>query len=245
MSGPVPLAIDDTVRSAEAVILDPARPIFRPLRDGAGQVPAFNQRHRRSTILATIRQLLVEEGLEGVTVRRIAERSGHAVQTIYNLVGPRDLAITEAISEYSQYVNLTSAPDPFDPDAPAAIVDRELASIRVNPEFCRNVCLIYFSNSRQIFYNFRDKQVTSMHRFLVQQQRAGILRREVNSLALAEQLMFFLGALCVEWADRDFPFDELRGRLYDGYENLMAGALVRPDFRMDRSAPIMPDSLMA
>lgn len=240
-----PMAIADTAGQPALgrVIFDPARPIVRPelVRDGRAQSPAYNQRFRRSTILATIRRLLTEDGLEGVTVRRIAESSGHAVQTIYNLVGPRDLAIAEAINEYSQYVNLTAAPDPFDPDAPAAIVDRELSSIRIHPQFCRNVCMIYFSNSRQIFYDFRSRQVKSMHRFLLEQQRAGVIRREVNALGLADQLIFFLGALCVEWADRDFPFEELRERLCDGYENLMAGAMARGDLRLDRSIPIEAD----
>lgn len=230
--------------AAEAsVILDPTRPIMR-LGQGKGGRPvghAYNQRLRRSTILATIRTLLAEEGLEGVTVRRIAEQSGHAVQTIYNLVGPRDLAIVEAISEYSLYVSLSGAPDPADPLAPAAIVDRDLASILINPGFCRNVCLIYFSNSRSIFYAFRDRQVQGLHRFLQQQQRSGVLRDDVDARALAERIMFFLGALCVEWADRDFPFEDLRRRLYDGYESLMAGALAEPNFRIDRSAPIVPD----
>jgi len=225
------------------VILDPARPIVRPdlIESGPGQSPAFNQRYRRSTILATIRQLLSEEGLEGVTVRRIAERSGHAVQTIYNLVGPRDLAITEAISEYSQYVNLTAAPDPGDPDAPAAIVGRELASIRINPAFCRNVCLILFSNSRAIFYDFRDRQVKALHRFLLQQQRSGVLRREVNAHGLAEQIMLFNGALMTDWADGRIPFEAMCEKVYDGYETMMVGALVRTDFRVDRTAAQMDE----
>lgn len=233
--------------AANAVIFDPARPIGRPelVREGGRRVPAHNQRFRRATILATIRKLLTDEGLEGVTVRRIAETSGHAVQTIYNLVGPRDHAIAEAISEYSQYVNLTAAPDPFDPQVPAAIVDRELSSIRIQPRFCRNVCMIYFSGSRQIFYDFRGRQVKSMHRFLQQQQRAGVVRREINVLGLAEQLMFFLGALCVEWADRDFPLEELRERLCDGYEGLMAGALVSGDLRLDRTMPAALDMRLA
>jgi AcrR family transcriptional regulator len=201
-------------------------------------MPARNQRLRRSLILATIRRLLAQEGLDGVTVRRIAEESGHAVQTIYNLLGPRDLAITEAISEYSSYVNLTSRPDPRDPEAAAAIVERELASIRINPDFCRNVCLIYFTGSRQIFYDFREKQTKAMHGFLNAQQRAGVIRADTDAHRLAEQLMFFVGALCVEWADRGFAFDELRERLCDGYEALLSGALVRPDFRIDRGEPV-------
>lgn len=228
------------------VIFDPSRPISRTTQGKSSRtpMPGHNQRQRRSIILATIRRLLTEEGLEGVTVRRIAEQSGHAVQTIYNLVGPRDLAITEAIHEYSIYVNLTATPDPFDPEAPAAMLDRELTSIRINPDFCRNVCRIYFTDSRQIFYDFRERQQKTLHRFLLEQQRAGIIRSDISARGLAEQLMTFLGASCIEWADGCFDFEELRERLCNGYETLMTGAVSRGELRISRDT-LAADSLYA
>ena len=222
--------------SAPPVVFDPARPIPR----GNGGIPGMpapgqNQRNRRSIILATIRRLLTEEGFEGVAVRRIAECSGHAVQTIYNLVGPRELAITEAISEYSQYVNLTAMPDPEDPNALLAMIERELKSIEINPEFCRNVCLIYFTESRGIFYDFRERQIRLLHNFLLQQQKAGVVRAGVNTRSLAEHLILFLGTLCVEWADRPFPFEQLQQRTYAGYANLMGEAMIAPARRTEPS----------
>ncbi|WP_243918586.1 TetR/AcrR family transcriptional regulator [Novosphingobium beihaiensis] len=232
------------------VIFDPCQPVARMAAPGGRvRTPGYNQRQRRSTILATIRRLLMEDGLEGVTVRRIAEQSGHAVQTIYNLVGPRDHAIGEAINEYAIYVNLTATPDPFDPEVPAAMLDRELASIRINPEFSRNVCRIYFSDARQIFYDFREQQIKTMHRFLMQQQRSGVVRSDISARFLAEQLMLFLGATCVEWADRGLDFEELRERLCGGYETIMASALCRGDLRFGRgdagALPTVPDSRYA
>lgn len=238
MASPIATAAAGAPQSTP-VIFDPCQPVSRAAMPGASRActPGYNQRQRRSTILATIRRLLKEDGLEGVTVRRIAEQSGHAVQTIYNLVGPRDLAITEAINEYSIYVNLTATPDPFDPDEPSAMLDRELTSIRTNPEFSRNVCLIYFSDARQIFYDFREQQIKTMHRFLMQQQRSGVVRNDISARLLAEQLMLYLGAACVEWADRDLNFEELRERLSGGYETIMAGALSRGDLRFNRDLP--------
>lgn len=218
----------DTIAIAPpAVIFDPTQPIPRaPVRlSNWTSAPGQNQRNRRAIILATIRRLLIEEGFDGVTVRRVAECSGHAVQTIYNLVGPRDLAIIEAINEYSQYVNLTATPDPDDPYASAAIIERELKSIQLNPEFCRNVCLIFFSESRSIFYDFRDRQVKSMCNFLTQQQKAGIVRADVDARNLAEQLILYVSALFVEWSDRPFAFEQLQQRLYAGYGSLIAGAI--------------------
>ncbi len=208
------------------MVFDPTLPIPRlggavPGGDAFGQ----NQRNRRSMILAAIRRLLVNEGLAGVTVRRIAECSGHAVQTIYNLVGPRDLAITEAVTEYSQYVCLTANPNPADPHAAVRMIDRELRSIEVHPEFCRNVCQIYFSESRGIFYDFRARQTRMLHGFLVQQQKSGVIRPGADTRGMAENFMLFMGAVFVEWSDSCLPREQLRQRLYAGYHGIMADAI--------------------
>jgi AcrR family transcriptional regulator len=176
--------------------------------------------------LATIRRLLIEEGFEGLAVRRIAESSGRAVQTIYNLVGPRDLAITEAISEYSQYVMLSSMPDPNNPNASLGMIDLELQSIELHPEFCRNVCLIYFTEARGIFYDFRARQVVALHSLLAQQQKLGIIFPNVDTRMLAENFILFAGSLFIDWADSVVPFEQLRKRLNDCYSSLMAEAII-------------------
>src|SRR3546814_17176471 len=84
-----------TEATVPAMVVDPTQPIQRmPVQIGnRSYAPGQNQRQRRAAILATIRRLLIDDGFEGVTVRRIAECSGHAVQTIYNLVGSRNQAI--------------------------------------------------------------------------------------------------------------------------------------------------------
>lgn len=221
------MALQASSAAASAVVFDPTLPIPRPAGHLAS-AEAFgqNQRNRRSTILASIRRLLTDEGYEGVTVRRVAECSGHAVQTIYNLVGPRDLAITEAVTEYSQYVCLTATPNPADPFASVAMIDRELKSIEVRPEFCRNVCNIYFTELRGIFYDFRARQTKMLHSFLVQQQKSGVIRHGVDTRSMAENFMMFMGQIFVEWADFSLPMDQLKQRLYAGYYSMMAEAIV-------------------
>lgn len=211
---------------AHEVLYDPAQPVPPVPGRVPRQAPSrHNQRQRRSLILATIRRLLIEHGFEGVTVRRIAETSGHAVQTIYNLVGPRDQAIVEAICEYTRYVGHTSLPDPEDPNAVVEIIDRWLQSIEAAPEFCRQVCLIMFTPSRGVFYHFRDRQVKAMQGLLTRQQKCGVLRADANVRDLSEQLVLFATALCMEWADRPFPLEQLHRRMCSGYANLLAGAM--------------------
>jgi hypothetical protein len=231
------MAIKPPVPSAPPVLFDPALPLLRPA-GRAARAESFgqNQRHRRSVILASIRRLLADEGHEGITVRRVAECSGHAVQTIYNLVGPRDLAITEAVTEYSQYVCLTATPNPADPHAAVAMIDRELKSIEAHPEFCRNVCRMYFTDSRSIFYDFRARQTKMLHGFLSQQQKFGILHPKADTRGMAENLMLFMGAIFVEWSDIAFPLEQLRPRLYSVYLNILAEAILPQARRGDSGA---------
>jgi len=205
---------------------DPTAPVPpSTTRMGFATAPSRqNQRRRRSMILATIRQLIMEEGGDGVTVRRIAECSGHAIQTIYNLVGPRDTAIAEAIGEYTRYVGLSEF-DPANPEATADVVEHQLSSIEQNPEFCRKVCLMYFTGSRDIYYAFKDKQTKTLATYFARQQQLGLLRPDVDVREIASQIMLYCSALCLEWADRGFPLDELRQRFYQGYYNLLSSVI--------------------
>lgn len=207
-------------------LYDPAQPIvpFAGTSRARAAPSRRNQWLRRAQILATIRRMLTEQGVNGVTVRGIAHSSGHAVQTIYNLVGPRDHAIVEAISEYTRYVGHTALPDPGDPDAVVEIIGRWLQSIDAAPEFCRQVCLIFFTPSRGIFYQFRDKQLKAMQGLLAKQQKCGILRADAHLGDLAEQLVTFASASCVEWSDRPFPLEQLHRRIGSGFANLLDGA---------------------
>jgi AcrR family transcriptional regulator len=208
-------------------IYDPAIPISQPPARVTRRalLARQHQRQRRSQILATLRRLLVEDGLEGITVRRLAEQSGCAVQTIYNLVGPREEAIVDAISEYTNHVGLTGLPDLDDPHAVVKVISCWVKSIEAAPEFCRQVCLISLSPSRGIFYRYRDLQLQAIRGLLQRQQASGVLHQGANIGDLAEQLVLLASALCTEWADRPFPIPQLERRLTSGYVNLLAGAL--------------------
>lgn len=225
----------DFAGAARSVLYDPNLPILHFPR-GAMASSRRNQRLRRARILATIRRLLTEDGFEALTVRRIAEASGHAVQTIYNLVGPRDQAIVQAISEYTRYVGRTACPREDDPQAVIEIFDRWLQSIEAAPKFCRQVSLIFFSRSRSVFYDFRDLELKGMHGLLKRQQKSGVIRPEINVRDLAEQLVLFASALSIEWADRPFPVEQLRRRLYSGYANLLAAAIAPEKLARRQSA---------
>jgi AcrR family transcriptional regulator len=57
------------------------------------------QLRRRSTILSVARQLIAEKGYAGVTMRELAEKSGVAYKSLYDLYGSKDNLLGKAIEE--------------------------------------------------------------------------------------------------------------------------------------------------
>jgi AcrR family transcriptional regulator len=210
----------------------PARPVYdpsAPIATGTGSRRTAGarsrQRSRRSEIRAAIRRILAAEGCERVTVREVAGVSGFAVQTIYNLVGPRNDAISDAISEYSMYVGRTAVPRADDPMAVPAIVDCWIDSVAADAEFARQSNLIFFTDSRDIYYRFRDQQQTGMRNLMQRQKKCGVLRSDVDANALAESLVMYMSSMWIEWADRSLSVDTLRGRLRAGVWTLLSGTI--------------------
>lgn len=224
------------------MVSNPALPILAP----PGNLPSSGnkQRQRRAEILASIRKLLTDKGLDGVTMRGIAQDSGYAVQTIYNLAGPREEAVVEAISEFTRHVGLMALPDPDNPNSVLEVIDHWIRTVEAEPEFCRQVCKIFFTPARDIFYHFRDKQLKAMQLLLTRQRRRGIIRSDVSVSDLAQQLIVHATALCVEWSDRPFPLDQLHSRLRSAFSTFFAQALspeltwkwegVKPVYRQPR-----------
>jgi AcrR family transcriptional regulator len=209
-------------------LLDPTRPVIASIGacSRSSSVPGRqSQRIRRSVILAAIRQLLIEDGHKGVTVRRIAELSGYVVQTVYNLVGPRDHAIVEAILDYTLYVGSFAPPSPDDPLALVRSIEWQGRSILQTPAFTRQVCQISFTDSRHIFWNYRERQIRNIHSLLVRQKRGGVLRGDLNCSHFARDVMLLSAAICIDWSDGYLVDDDLVPHLISGYSHLLAGAI--------------------
>lgn len=215
--------------ASPAMLYDPKLPILGIANAGEGASRAVlrqGQKWRRAEIMATIRQLLIERGYQGVTIRRIAEMSGRAVQTIYNLLGPREDAIVQAISEYTASVAQSFNPDPSDPEAIRKMVEAQIRSVEEAPEFCQQVCRIYFTNDRHIYYKFRDLQTRGLYAMLIKQKRNRIIRPEVNCLDLAANFMACVGSHYIEWTDGNISFEELRKNVNSSCYYMFSGALM-------------------
>jgi hypothetical protein len=201
---------------------------YTPIPFGAGKSLQLSggarqsQRLRKSEIYASIRRLLGETGCKNVTLRKIAGDSGYAVQTIYNLVGPRDDAISEAISEYKLFVGFVSASDPKDPRALPLAISAWFHNVSMEPDLARQSHLIYFTDSRSIYYRFRDRQISAMRDMLLQQKNCGIIKPGIDTNALAEHLVLYVCSNWLDWSDGGFPLETLRHKICSGYASILA-----------------------
>jgi AcrR family transcriptional regulator len=202
-----------------AIVFDPYQPLPGKQQHLQG-VARQNQRARRARILAATRRLLGERGCEEVTVREIARMSGFALQTVYNLVGPRDRAIIDAISEYSLHVGRMAGRKRENPSL-LNVVDMWITAAEACPDFARQCNRIIFTPSRQIYYHFRDIQIRGVAKLLRHQQAQGQIFLHASPRAVAEQLVYFAGALWSDWADRPFPLPVLREKLASGLLKLL------------------------
>jgi AcrR family transcriptional regulator len=183
-------------------------------------VTRTNQRLRRAQIRAVTRKLLMEKGCDAITVREIARESGFALQTVYNLSGPRDQTIIDAISEFSLFVGRMANRRYGNPTL-ENLVDTWIESTQQCPEFARQCNLIAFTESRNIYYRFRDIQIRGMAKMLRMQRESGQISASASSRQVAEQLVFYATALWIDWADRPFPLPVLRDRLIAGMAKLL------------------------
>lgn len=199
---------------------------FQPLPPGAGKSQQIlggsrhNQRARRALILAATRRVLAERGCEEVTVREIARTSGFALQTIYNLVGPRDRAIIDAISEYGLFIGRMAIKKDGGPSI-LQVIDMWIVATEACPELTRQCNLMLFTPSRHIYYHFRDIQIRGVAKLLRHQKENGRLFFRSSPRQLAEQLVFFAMAIWMDWADRPFPLPVLREKLASGLLKLL------------------------
>ena len=199
---------------------------FLPLPLDAGRTEGtvakagINQRARRAHIRAVTRRLLTEKGCAGVTVREIAKASGFALQTIYNLVGPRDQVLCDAMIEYALYVGRISSQN-HSGSTLSQLIDGWIESVEYCPEYARQCNLIYLDSKRNVYYRFIDAQIRGISKLLRYEQKKGRIVLNENPKLIATQVVFYSNAIWCDWADRQVPLSVIRERLASGLFKLI------------------------
>lgn len=200
---------------------DPSRPILPAANPRP--IDHRDKRTRASLILASIRTLSMECGIEGITVRDIARHSGFSTQTLYNLLGSRDSAIEESVKEYYRFVSLLEPIDAAAPDAVFCLIDRWIDSIEDAPQFQKHIGRSFLQGDRDLFYRLRLDTSDQLTKLFTNQRKARVLKSDVDEIRLSRQLVWYSGSLILDWCDELIDLDDVRKQLVEAFATMMAG----------------------
>lgn len=71
---------------------------------------SFNMEQRRGEILRAARSLIVRDGFDALTTRRLAAEAGVSAPTLYNLIGDKDAIIRKLVAEGVERVSNRARP---------------------------------------------------------------------------------------------------------------------------------------
>ena len=99
---------------------------------------------RRATILSRAREIIEERGYDGVTMRDLADRSGVALKTLYDIYGSKDELLAKAIEERARLVfeGLDRATGKTGFDRLMMIIERQWRGALEVPNLTRSVAPI-------------------------------------------------------------------------------------------------------
>lgn len=110
-----------------------------------------NLRARKARILQTARTLIGSKGLEGLTMRELADRSGVALATLYNIYGSRDVLIHHAVNDFFDNIlelRLTKAKNKNALGRMLLLLELIARYVMDSPEYARVVVAMYFKLDR-------------------------------------------------------------------------------------------------
>ena len=184
-----------------------------------------NRRLRRARVLAAARALVEEDGIEGLSMRKLAGRSGLAVNTIYGLFGGSREAVLEALIE-NGIESMHEALDEQSFDDPLhfarSIITRGIEHFLASEALYRAAFLAELQSPRVRPWGM-GVVLRRGGEALQNLVGAGFVRDDVDLRLLAHEMMSRFRTLAHHWARGTIDGSELRARgLYSLHICLLA-----------------------
>ncbi len=174
---------------------------------------------RRARIISTTRELIGELGIEGISMRNLAQRCDVAVATLYNQFGSRDAIIAEALrtdfeGRYQPLSQRTSTLDPA-----SKVRERIGDAVRgmQGPlrDYTRSVMFFYFHHKPDSVLRaaIHDFVVSDFSAIAEDIRQRGDLQPWVRIDTFSDDLITQLYALVMKWSQGHISDRRLRARL--------------------------------
>jgi AcrR family transcriptional regulator len=204
-------------------------PTRRNPTPGPDPLPPRGALARRGRIIAITHELIAELGIEGITMRDLAQRCGVAVATLYNQFGSREAIIAEALrgdfeGRYQPLSQRTSKLNPAGKvrERIGDAVRGMTGSLR---DYTRSVMFFYFHHKpdSQLRSAIHDFVVSDFHAIVLEIDALGDLQPWVRPDVFADDLITQLYSLVMKWSQGHISDRRLRPRLMQAAATSFSG----------------------
>jgi AcrR family transcriptional regulator len=195
---------------------------------------------RRARIGKAARQLVVERGYEGLTMRELAQKARVAVPTLYNLFGSKD-AILVAELEASARVVASSLPlggNSFFQRGLAAF-EAGMRMVEDQPDFYRECMHMFLTSSEtsEMRHRIEDGYIAIMASNLIAAKAAGQLADWAEPEIVAHHMFALYISILIGWGLGEIDLPTFRIAALSGVCHLLAG-VARGPFAADVEAKL-------
>lgn len=181
-----------------------------------------NIQKRRQKILTAARQLVEEKGPEGVTMRRLAKRSGLCVTTLYNIFGNKDdilvALLEEALSSVTPLLETDSQSEPF--SAIQAIMVGPVRYLTEHSRILRPILAVEYYNPERRAHPYAlaifAEIILKIAGFLEAAQKQGFFLPNISPRLLAAEIFYSLRMSLEDWGCREIDDEALAARVKTG-----------------------------
>ena len=183
---------------------------------------------RRRRILREARNLLVERGLEGFTLRDLCQRADVAQRTIYNVFGGKERVMATAIRQHhAHFIGLVNHVHPA--DGLDGVIEQLILTHQRNLDiknYVRAVVALYYSPTAapEIRGAMRQIGIDVLTPWLHGLKAAGKLKRGVAFDELIENLTNVQYMILAGWCLGEIPDDRFVFRMVEALLLMAAGA---------------------
>lgn len=180
-----------------------------------------NSRIRRDLILVSAAHLIDEDGIENLTLTKLAQRANVTVPTIKNLIGKKsellDVLVNETMQQVADVAHLIDASDPI--DFIQSLADRLIALLQTDETLFRAAFLV---GERTGFFEHKSESGIYQRSLKIAQHMcekaldSGANEGLIGSRKLAKSLFAVQRLARQDWMNRYTTLDEYRNQLKTG-----------------------------
>ena len=173
---------------------------------------------------ATTRTIVKTEGLDAFTMRRLSEELGVTPQTLYNNLGPRDLILATALTDYDSFI--TNSVRGAMPGIGGILKLENIYGSCLSDEgnFAKEAMRFIFSPKHKMLELIMKRGANVLRSWLEALHLNCALNDRTDLAALAHHLCWIHSATLYEWALLGGNVNDVRARLNFGVRVALMGS---------------------